>query len=159
MSRVYRHAYYLLIGVSVVMGGLALVTARVLDQTIVDPDGFLGPSQVRLPLLVGAALLADMLPQYLWVGRAHPRAGLVAVRNRWRTHWTKERLILVVGGIVSFYITYVSYRNLKSFLPTIMGMEPSDKYDRELHILDRAMFFGQEPATVMHAIFGTDFSA
>jgi hypothetical protein len=33
----------------------------------------------------------------------------------------------VVLGLVSFYITYVCYRNLKSFLPFVMG---EDKYDR-----------------------------
>ena len=62
----------------------------------------------------------------------------------------------MVLGLVSFYITYVCYRNLKSFLPFIMG---EDKYDRELHLVDRALMFGHEPATILHTIFGTGFSA
>jgi hypothetical protein len=78
------------------------------------------------------------------------------VRERVRTHWTRERMILVVSGLVCFYVTYVSYRNLKSFLPFIMG--PA-KYDRELHLMDRALFFGHEPATVLHTLLGTDVSA
>ena len=57
---------------------------------------------------------------------------------------------------MSFYITYVCYRNLKSFLPFIMG---EDKYDRELHLVDRALMFGHEPATILHTIFGTGISA
>src|SRR5690606_36244305 len=124
----------------------------VLDRKFVDPEGFLGPSFLRLPLLVLAALGADMLPQYFWVGRGRPSTGWEAMKNRWRSHWTKERWILVVGGIACFYVTYVSYRNIKSYLPFVMG---ETKYDRELHVLDRAMFFGNEPATVLHSIFGT----
>ena len=78
------------------------------------------------------------------------------VRDRVRDHWNRERMTLVVMGLVCFYITYVSYRNLKSFLPFIMG---DDKYDRELHLMDRALFFGHEPATILHAIFGTGSTA
>ena len=32
-------------------------------------------------------------------------------------------------------------------------------YDRELHLLDRALFLGHEPAVVLHAMLGTTFSA
>jgi hypothetical protein len=73
-----------------------------------------------------------------------------------REHWDRERITLVVLGLVSFYITYVCYRNLKSFLPFIMG---EDKYDRELHLIDRALMFGHEPATVLHNALGTGISA
>ena len=65
-------------------------------------------------------------------------------------------MTLVVMGLVCFYITYVSYRNLKSFLPFVMGEE---KYDRELHLIDRALFFGHEPATILHQVFGTGWTA
>ncbi|WP_110180500.1 phosphatase PAP2 family protein [Nocardioides solisilvae] len=152
----HRRAHLLLIGVAATMGILALAASLSLDRELVDPEGFLGPSQVRLPLLVGAALLADMLPRYFWVGRGHPRAGWEAMKERWRTHWNRERLTLVVLGIVCFYVTYVCYRNLKSFLPFIMG---DKKYDRELHVLDRALFGGTEPAEVLHAVLGTGISA
>lgn len=152
----YRRAYALLIGTAALMGGLAVVSAIVLDRRLVDPEGFLGPGLVRLPMLVLAALLLDMLPQYVWRGRMKPRAGWEAMKQRWHTHWTRERLVLVVLGIVSFYVTYVCYRNLKSFLPFIMG---DDKYDRELHVLDRALFFGNEPGTVLHAVLGTGIAA
>ncbi|QCC78302.1 inositol phosphorylceramide synthase [Nocardioides daphniae] len=156
MARVYRRAYVVLIGTTALMGIIALVMSVALDRKFVDPEGFLGPSWLRLPLLVLAALLADMLPQYFWVGRGRPSTGWAAVKNRWRLHWTKARWILVVLGIACFYVTYVSYRNIKSYLPFVMG---ETKYDRELHVLDRAMFFGNEPATVLHNLLGTGFSA
>ena len=49
----------------------------------------------------------------------------------------------------------MSYRNLKSFLPFII----ETKYDRELHLIDRALFLGTEPAVVLHSVFGETFAA
>ena len=152
----YRPAYALLVGVAGTMGLLALVAAFSLDRSLVDPEGFLGPAWLRLPMLVFGAFLLDILPRMLWVSRLRPAAMPDVVRTRVREHWNRERITLVVLGLVAFYVTYVSYRNLKSFLPFIMG---EDKYDRELHLVDRALLLGHEPATVLHAIFGTGVSA
>ncbi len=138
------------------MGALALTASLMLDRPLVDPEGFLGPSWLRLPLLILGAFLLDVLPRTLWVSRMRPAAMPDLVRERVREHWDRERITLVVVGLVTFYITYVSYRNLKSFLPFIMG---EDKYDRELHLIDRALLFGHEPATALHAIFGTGISS
>jgi hypothetical protein len=138
------------------MGGLALLTATLLGKGLVDPEGFLGPSWIRLPLLLVGALLLDMLPRALWFSRLHPKKMWPIVRERWREHWNGERITLVVMGLVCFYITYVSYRNLKSFLPEAMGL---NKFDRQLHLLDQAIFFGNEPAVVLHAVLGTGLVA
>jgi hypothetical protein len=105
-------------------------------------------------LLLGAFLM-DMLPRAIPALRSGPGRIRQVVRERVAEHWTRERLTLVVLGVVCFYITYVSYRNLKSFLPFII----ETKYDRELHLIDRALFFGQEPANVMHTALGEGFSA
>ncbi|WP_299929290.1 phosphatase PAP2 family protein [uncultured Nocardioides sp.] len=152
----YRPAYALLVGVAATMGALAVTAALVLDRRLVDPEGFLGPAWLRLPLLILGAFLLDLLPRALWYSRMKPALMPDIVRERIRTHWDRERITLVVLGLVAFYITYVSYRNLKSFLPFIMG---EDKYDRELHLVDRALMFGHEPATILHTIFGAGFSA
>ena len=138
------------------MGALAVAAAVALDRPLVDPEGFLGPSWLRLPLLILGAFLLDILPRTLWYSRMNPALMADIARARIRDHWDRERITLVVLGLVSFYITYVCYRNLKSFLPFIMG---EDKYDRELHLIDRALMFGHEPATILHTIFGTGFSA
>jgi hypothetical protein len=138
------------------MGALALTAAFVLDRPLVDPEGFLGPSWLRLPLLVLGAFLLDLLPRTLWASRMKPALMPALARERVRSHWDRERIVLTVLGLVSFYITYVCYRNLKSFLPFIMG---EDKYDRELHLIDRALMFGHEPATILHTIFGTGILA
>ena len=70
----YRRAYALLVGTAAVMGILAIITAVALDKRLADPDGFLGPSWLRLPMLVGGAFLADLLPRTLWQSKMRPRA-------------------------------------------------------------------------------------
>ena len=152
----YRRAYVLLVGFAVVMGGLAVITAIALDKKLADPEGFLGPAWVRLPLLLFGAFLLDVLPRVLWLSRGNPTKWREIVTERVRTHWTRERLTLVVMGLVCFYITYVSYRNLKSFLPFVMG---DKKYDYELHLVDKALFLGNEPGRVMQDLLGTGVSA
>jgi hypothetical protein len=32
-------------------------------------------------------------------------------------------------------------------------------YDRELHVMDRILFFGHDPSSAMHGLFGTDLTA
>jgi hypothetical protein len=127
------------------------------DAKLVDPDGFIGPSYLRLPtiLLLGFAL--DLVPRTLWVSRGNPRRMPDVFRGRIREHWTRERIELVVSGILCFYITYVSYRNLKSQLPFIEGIH--HKFDRELFIIDKAIFLGHEPAIVLHDVLGDGISA
>ena len=105
------------------MGLLAVFASVTLDRPLVDPEGFLGPSWLRLPMLLLGAFLLDMLPRTLWGSRFNPRLMPDIARARVRDHWTRERMTLVVMGLVCFYITYVSYRNLKSFLPFVMGDE------------------------------------
>jgi len=138
------------------MGALALAASFTLGRPLVDPEGFLGPAVVRLPLIVLGAFLLDLLPRTLWISKMKPALMSEIALERIRTHWDRERITLVVLGLVSFYITYVCYRNLKSFLPFIMG---EDKYDRELHLVDRALMFGHEPATILHTVLGTGISA
>lgn len=157
----YRRAYVTLVGVAVVMGALALVVSLQYDQQLLDPEGrFLGPSWLRLPLLIFGALLLDLLPRTLWKSRMRPAAMLPVLRERWRTHWNRDRLTLVALGVSCFYVTYVSYRNLKSALPFVRSFDnPNDMFDRELNTIDRVLFFGNQPGPVMHDILGTDLTA
>ena len=163
----YRRAYTLLIGTAALMLGLAVFAAVKLDRRLLDPEGsFLGPSYIRLPLLLVGALLLDLLPLTLWRARGRPSRVIPIVRHRLRTHWSKERAILVGVGVIGFYLTYVSYRNLKSFLPFVRsdpnsppGETRALSYDRELHLLDKVIFFGHDPSDVLHGIFGKTVTA
>jgi hypothetical protein len=153
---VYRRAWTLLVVNAVVMGAWAAITAWSVGRPLIDPDGsFLGPAMVRLPILCFGALFLDLVPRAVWLSRGRVRRMPDLVRDRWRVHWTRDRITLVVLGIVCFYVIYVCYRNLKSFLPLVTDR----MYDRELHALDRILFFGHNPSAVIHDVLGTTATA
>lgn len=138
------------------MGSLAVITAVSLNKPLLDPEGsFLGPSWLRLPLIITGAFALDFVPRTLYLSKLNPALMPQIVKDRWKEHWTRDRITLVVLGLVCFYITYVSYRNLKSFLPFVIAT----KYDRQLHALDQFLFFGNEPAIILHNVLGEGASA
>ena len=151
----------MLVAVAAIMGALAIICSLALSYPLRDPDGFLGPAWIRLPLLVAGAFVADVVPRTLWRARGNPGRLRAEASLLVREHWTRERIILVVVGIVSFYVTYVSYRNIKNFLPFIMrdGDGPPTKYDYALHRFDHMLLFGNDPATLLHQVLGTGVSA
>lgn len=157
----YRRAYVTLVGVATVMGVLAFVVSHRYDRPLLDPEGsFLGPSWIRLPLLLSLTVLLDIVPRMLWHSRLRRDAMMPVVRERLRHHWTRERGLLVLLGVVCFYVTYVSYRNLKSALPFVRSFDnPDDMFDRELNAVDKFLFFGHRPGPVLHDILGTDVTA
>ena len=136
-------------------GLLAVVVGRVLGLPLRDPDGFLGPAWVRLPLLVGLAFVADVVPRSLWRSRGNFAQFRAEARTVIREHWTRERVTLVVIGLVSFYVTYVGYRNLKNYLPFIR----EGTMDPMLKAIDEAVFFGGDPAIFLHTVLGEGVSA
>jgi hypothetical protein len=150
-----RPPYGLLVGVAVSMGVVAFVASRVLGKPLHDPDGFLGPVWVRLPVMVLAAFLVDILPRSLWRARRRPAEWREQVRSLVHEHWTRDRIALVTIGLLSFYMTYVSYRNLKNFLPDIYHHTD----DQALHRLDRWMLWGHEPAVLLHTVLGETVAA
>jgi len=156
-----RRAYAMLVTVAVVMGVLAFICSRSLGYPLRDPDGFLGPAWIRLPLLVVGAFVADVLPRTLFRARGKPSRFRSEALLLIREHWTRERITLVVVGLGSFYVTYVSYRNLKNFLPFIMsdGDGHAKKYDYYLLKMDEWLGFGHDPSTLLHNALGTGISA
>ena len=112
---------------------------------------------LRLPTVVAVGFGVDLLPRTLWLARGNPARMSTVFRRRVSTHWTCDRVVLVVTGILGFYLTYFSYRNLKSQLPFIEG--PHHIFDPALFSLDRALFLGHDPAVVLHGLFGTGLAA
>jgi membrane-associated phospholipid phosphatase len=149
-----RRAYSLAVALAVVMGGASVAAAWVLDLPLRDPDGTFGPSWVRLPLIVLGCFLADVLPRAVYRARGVRGSG-EHVRAVVRERWTRGRVALIVVGLGSFYLTYVGYRNLKSFLPWIR----EQTYDGALGQLDRWLMLGYEPANILQAVLGTGFAA
>ncbi|MGC4112809.1 MAG: phosphatase PAP2 family protein [Nocardioides sp.] len=153
----FRRAHILMVSIAVSMGVLAIIGAVAFNAKLVDPDGFIGPSYLRLPTILALGFGIDLIPRTLWVSRGNPSRMPEVFKARLHSHWTRERVVLVVSGILCFYITYVSYRNLKSQLPFIEGRD--HKFDRPLFSMDKSIFLGHEPAIVLHNLLGDGISA
>ena len=151
-SRPQLYAFVVVLAVASSL--LAVLVASMLDLRLRDPDGVAGPAWVRLPSIVFAFFVADVVPRALRRAggtRGFRRALDEVVRER----WDRGRTMLVVVGLASFYACYVSYRNLKGALPFARDV----LHDDALLALDRAMLLGNDPATVLHALLGTGISA
>jgi membrane-associated phospholipid phosphatase len=82
--------------------------------------------------------------------------GVDVVARGGRARWTAARAGAVIGALVSFYVTYLAYRNLKSVVPLL---RPGELFDRRLGELDRSLFAGNDPAALLHSVLGTGISA
>jgi len=150
-----RGAYILLVANAVIMLVLMVVVSRALGHPLRDPDGFLGPAWIRMPLLIGFAFAVDIVPRTLYRSRFNPKRFSTEARGLVHEHWTRDRVILVVVGALSFYATYVSYRNLKNFLPFVRP----ERFDYAMHHLDRWLLFGHDPALLLQNLLGVGISA
>jgi PAP2 superfamily len=74
-----------------------------------------------------------------------------AMRSVRRERWTPARALAVGSSLVSFYLTYMAYRNLKAIVPLL---RPDDLFDRQLADIDRSLFFGHDPAALLHTVLG-----
>jgi hypothetical protein len=148
-------AYGFAVGLAVAVGLLAWVASYKLDLPLRDPDGLAGPAYIRLPAIVIFFFLADVVPRVLIQNRG-VRGFWVASRAYTKERWTRSRIVLVIVGLLSFYVTYVAYRNLKGFLPFV---RPHVLNDKLLLSLDKALCFGHYPAAILHQLLGTGFMA
>ena len=138
--------YAFAVALALLTAAVAVTVAAAYDLPLRDPDGIAGPAVVRLPAIVLAFLLADVVPRAV-----RRRALLPVVRERLST----QRLAVVAVGLGSFYLTYVGYRNLKGALP----FSRPDVLDPELLRLDRLMALGHEPSDLLHTLLGTEVAA
>jgi hypothetical protein len=153
--RVERQApYKMAVAVAVATGAVAVICALSLGLPLRDPDGFLGPTYVRLPVIAALMLACDVVPRALARTRSlrgAPREILLVARRRWP--WRRLRPALI--GLAAFYGTYVSYRNLKHYLPLLRP----DLVDDELRAIDEALTGGVPPAELLHDLLGTGATA
>lgn len=136
------------------LAATAAIVAAVYDLPLRDPDGVAGPTYVRLPGVVLLAFLTDVVPRTL--GRCQRLGELGGVfvtvtRERWPLGHVKFALL----GLGSWYLTYVAFRNLKSFVPFVHRGLMDAQFDR----LDRTLAFGHDPAAVLHDVLGTGLAA
>jgi hypothetical protein len=115
-----------------------------------DPDHVAAKYVVEVGAGVALLVLLDIwLRAARRTGTARPsRAALRSVR---RERWTPRRAVAVGTALVSFYVTYLAYRNLKGVIPFL---RPGDLFDVQLAEWDRALFLGHDPAVLLHNALG-----
>jgi len=115
-----------------------------------DPDNVAGGRLALVLCLVAVLIGLDVLvragrrSRTLWPSLAE----IASVR---RERWTMRRGVAVLSALVSFYVTYLAYRNLKSVVPLL---RPGELFDRQLADLDRTLFAGHDPAALLHDVLG-----
>lgn len=144
----------LAITTALLTGGLAVYGAIALDLPLRDPDGFLGPSWTRLPAILFLFIAVDLVPRV--IARSGGIFGMArAFKDVVAERWPLQRLLIVLIALASFYVTYVGYRNLKSFLPVARAQSE----DLALKSSDQMLAFGVNPAVFLHDLLGTGVSA
>lgn len=154
MQLVRSWPYSVAVGVSLLVGLAAVIGSQSLGIPLKDPEGFLGPAYVRLPLL--ALLLSGVGVLIAALRRRGLKELKTGVAEVIKHEWDLRRAFYIMTGLATFYVSYVGYRNLKSVLPVY---REGALYDRELLELDRWFFGGVDPAVVLHTVLGTDISA
>jgi membrane-associated phospholipid phosphatase len=150
-----RRPYATAVGLGVAMAATALLVAAATGLPFRDPDRILGARFGLLVAVTAAFLVLDVAPRAAsrvgWRLRGLPTALRGVVRER----WSLRRLAYVTTGLVAFYTTYVSYRNLKSFLPFLREQD----LDLMLLRLEREVLGGSDPAALLQGALGTGAAA
>lgn len=119
-----------------------------------DPDTATGPTYLRLPVILLAALFIDVIPRIIHRSRGRgDLSGTAREVFRERLSWSNMQFTLI--GLVAWYTTYASIRNLKGFVPFVNH----HMYDANLERLDRVVMLGHDPAVLLHNILGTGVAA
>src|SRR5215204_5852180 len=107
-----RYAYWAGPAIAVVMLAVTLAWGTAYGLGLRDPDGIIGWRFSFVLMLVALA----------------------------RERWPWRRIGFVIGAIVAFYVTYLCYRNVKSYLP----LARPEMVDSDLANFERGVF-GTDP--------------
>ncbi|MGI8901016.1 MAG: phosphatase PAP2 family protein [Nocardioides sp.] len=139
---------------ALVLAAAAVGVAVSFHLPLRDPDGVSVPTYLRLPAILLAAFLTDVLPRA--VRRAdslrHVASELGAVV---RERWGRDHVRFAFVGLGAWYLTYVAFRNLKSYVPFVNRR----LWDDALARFDRILWLGNDPADVLHQVLGTGVAA
>jgi hypothetical protein len=138
--------------IGIVTFAAMVVAAISLDLPINDPDGaILGSPLVLIAVVMLVLIALDVIPRAIYRSRSALGKALATIKGVFRERWSVKRLAIVTAALLGFYLTYVGYRNLKSFLP----FATSANHDQSLFQLDRDLAFGHDPGTLLHDLLGT----
>ena len=116
-----------------------------------DTDKMLSTRILLVLGTFGFFILVDLVPRAI----RHPGPIHRALPAVARARWNRRRVGAVALGFVSFYVTYLSYRNLKGFLPFLTDQD----FDPGLLSLDHSLFLGHDPGPLLHSLLGTGIAA
>jgi CDP-diacylglycerol--glycerol-3-phosphate 3-phosphatidyltransferase len=139
------------IGIAAAMALATAIVAMSDGLSVKDTDKMLSARSAGLIGAVAFFFVLDLLPRAIKRGGRFDQALIATFRER----WNRRRLAAVLLGLLSFYVTYLSYRNLKGFLPFLTDQD----YDPDLLSLDRTFFFGHDPGPLLHEWLGTGIAA
>ncbi len=136
------------------MAMAAALVAWTFHLPLRDPDGASLPTWFRLPVIVASAVALDVLTRWVLLVRRGGAAGRPTLRAVLVERWNREQIMFTLSGLVTWYVAYVAFRNLKSYVPFV-----TDRIaDPELAQLDRLLWFGHNPAVVLHEALGTTWA-
>lgn len=154
MNSVRNRPYTFIVCVAIITIVAAILASLHTGVPLRDPEGFLGPAYIRLPLIAALLFAIGLIPAAIqrsgW--RNIPQGMVDVVKHE----WTWKRVLYICTGFLAFYLCYVGYRNLKSVLPIYTD---GVLFDAQLSELDKWMFGGTNPAFVMQDFFGIGLSA
>ncbi|HEV2798187.1 MAG TPA: phosphatase PAP2 family protein [Nocardioides sp.] len=140
--------------VAAAMAMAAALVAWTFHLPLRDPDGASLPTWFRLPVIVASAVALDVLARWVLLARRSGSAGRPTLRAVVVQRWDRDQIIFTLSGLVTWYVAYVAFRNLKSYVPFV-----TDRIaDPELARLDRLLWFGHDPAVLLHDVLGTSWA-
>jgi len=139
-------------GVWAVVAGFAAVTvfwSFHVDLPLRDPEG----RMFRRRLTTAVVSLAVLVVAQAVVRSLRTQRSLRGVPEALRAHWPRERVLLVVSGLLAYHVVYVCYRNLKSWnaFRTLR--------DDGLLEFETWLFLGHTPAALLHDLLGQGAAA
>ncbi|MCW2739483.1 phosphatase PAP2 family protein [Nocardioides sp.] len=140
--------------VAAVMAMLAALVAWTHHLPLRDPDGASLPTWFRLPVIVASAVALDVATRWVLLVRRGGTAPGAAFRAVLVERWNRDQIRFTVSGLVTWYVAYVAFRNLKSYVPFV-----TDRLaDPQLARLDRLLWLGHDPAVLLHETLGTTWA-
>ncbi len=153
----WRHRFGFATVLALALTAVAVAVALVKHLPYRDPDGVAGPTFVLLPLILLAAFLTDVVPRA--VHRSYTAGSMRRFPGFFKAvtleRWPLEHIRFALMGLSSWYLTYVSFRNLKSYVPFVNP----HLWDSNLDRIDNAIMLGHDPAVVLHDLLGTSWAA
>ena len=139
------------LGIALAMALATAIVSMSDGLEVRDTDKMLSGRIVLLLGTLGFFIVIDLIPRAIKRGGPFHTTLLAVARER----WNRRRLGAVCLGLLSFYVTYLSYRNLKGFLPFLTDQD----FDPKLLSLDRSIFLGHDPGPLLHSVLGTGIAA